>query len=506
MVVQFKFTASIILLLGDFFFTEKVNFKRKGKKGMLSLKARTCLPFVRSLATAAQPRSQEKYDYDVAVIGSGPGGHAVSLGCTKQGMRVACIESKQLGGTCLSDGCIPSKCLLHSSKIYHSFASEGRSHFGGVIIGQKFAKNPLTLGRTMEDKNIIIRDIVSDVNDDFKRQGVDFFNAHARLTERRGEVKLSDGRTLRSRYIVLAPGSRSQTLPNMAKFDERRILSSSGALSLGHVPKSLVVVGAGVIGLELGTIWHRFGSKVTFIDNLSRIARDADTEISEHVKRSMERQGMRFLLGAQVTSVTHRLNSVEVRMSQRTFRGKRSKVLMADSAVICIGRSPAIKGLGLEAAGVETKDGCVVVDDHYRTSVDNVYAIGDVIGGKMLAHKAENEGYSVAYGLGTNTPPVKINYNAIPGILFTTPEVAWVGLTEQQAKARGYKHVKHITYTIDKDKKVFAKIILDEHHDKILGMHLVGPNAGEMIFAYTMAIEKDLSSFGDSVYPHPVNI
>ena len=460
--------------------------------------------FVRSLATSTT-WDKRKYDYDVTVIGSGPGGHAVSLGCTKHGMRVACIESKQLGGTCLNSGCIASKCLLHSSKMYYSLVNGGKSHFGGISLRHKFYQNPLNIVRTMEDKNVIIRSIVSDVGNDFKRSRIDFFSAHAQLTERRGEVRLSDGRTLRSRYIVLAPGSESQVLPRMSGFDEKHVLSSAGALSLGHVPKHMIVIGAGVIGLELGSIWHGFGSKVTFIDSLDRIARDTDYEVSEHVRRSMERQGMRFILGTQVASVARRKDGVEVAIRQRSGDGNKAGVIMADSAIVCVGRRPVVKGLGLEAAGVKTENGCIAVDDHYRTTVDNVYAIGDAIGGKMLAHKAENEGYSVAHGLGTGTLPVKVNYNIIPGVLFTTPEVAWVGLTEHQAKACGHKRVRSITYPINNDKESLAKVILDEHLDKILGIHLVGPNTAEMIFTCTMAIEKDLSSFGDSVYPHPVN-
>lgn len=472
---------------------------------MLSLASNKLSSFARPLITATtKSGNPKKYDYDVTVIGSGPGGHAVALGCTKHGLRVACIEPKQLGGTCLNAGCIPSKCLLHSSKMYHSLVKGGKSHFGGISLNRKFCQNPLDVIRTMEDKNIVIRSIISDVGNDFMRYGIDFFGAHAQLTGRRGEVKLSDGRTLRSRYIVLAPGSESQVLPNMDKFDEKLILSSTGALSLEHVPKNVVVVGAGVVGLELGTIWHGFGSNVTFVDSLNHIAKDADTEISDHVKRSMERQGIRFILGAHVTSVSRRLNSVEICMKQQSLGKTKAVVIMADSAIICTGRNPVVKGLGLEAAGVKTENGRIIVDKHYRTTVDNVYAIGDAIGGKMLAHKAESEGYSVAHGLGTNTLPVKINYNTIPGVLFTTPEVAWVGLTERQAKINGYKNIRTITYSVNSDKELFAKVILDEHLDKILGLHLFGPDAGEMIFTYTLALEKDLSSFGDSVYPHPV--
>ena len=464
-----------------------------------------CSQFIRPLV-ASTDWNKKKYDYDVVVIGSGPGGHAVSLGCSKHGMRVACVESKRLGGTCLNSGCIPSKCLLHSSKTYYSLINGGKSHFCGINLRHKLRQDPLSIVRTMENKNVIIRSIVSDVDNDFKRNRVDFFSAHAQLTERRGEVMLSDGRTLRSRYVVLAPGSESRTLPHMPGFDEKRILSSAGALSLGHVPRRMVVIGAGVIGLELGSIWHGFGSKVTFIDRLDRVARDTDHEISEHVKASMERQGMQFILGTQVTSVVRRKDGVEINIRQKSCGGdgkKKKGIVVADSAVVCVGRNPVVKGLGLDAAGVKTENGRILVDDHYRTSVDNVYAIGDAIGGKMLAHKAESEGYSVAHGLGTSTPPVKINYNLIPGVLFTTPEVAWVGLTEHQAKERGYKRVKSVTYPICGDKESLAKVVLDEKLDKILGIHLVGPNTAEMIFTCTMAIEKDLSSFGDSVYPHP---
>ena len=397
---------------------------------MLSIRAASGtsghLPFVRSFATTPSGSSWGGYDYDVTVIGSGPGGHAVSLGCTKHGLRVACIESKRLGGTCLNTGCIPSKCLLHSSKMYYSLVKGGKSHFGGISLGRKGTQDPLNLVRTMEHKDNVVRAIMSDVGHDFQRHGICYINAHARLTERPGEVRLSNGRTLRSRYIVLAPGSVSRRLPQMDEFDERHILSSAGALSLGHVPTHLVVVGAGVNGLELGTVWHRFGSKVTFVDSLGRVANGTETEVASHVRSCMERQGMRFLLNTQVTSIVRRFNTVEVRTARKLPGGKKTETICAGSVVVCIGRSPAVEGLGLDAAGVKTKGGSILVDEHYRTSVKNVYAVGDAIGGPMLAHKAESEGYSVARGLGTGTLPAKVNYNAIPGVLFTTPEVAWV--------------------------------------------------------------------------------
>jgi len=435
----------------------------------------------RSVFAPVRCASTRGGEFDVVVLGGGPGGYVASLRAAKLGLRVACVEANpKLGGTCLNVGCIPSKCLLHSSQLYEELRLHSKE-LASVGVDIRNAQDAVSfdLRRVMQHKDKVVAGLTAGIAQMFRRAGIEHITARGTLTATRGEVRLSTGGSLRARNIVLATGSEPIALP-FAPFDESRVVSSTGALSLQRVPERLLVVGAGIIGLELGSVWRRFGSRVTFVEFLDRIAPGTDMAVARHMKRTLERQGMAFHLSTKVTALHNTPGQPLVVETEGP--GKKPMRFEADVALVCVGRRPNTASLGLDKAGVKCERGRVVVDDHCRTNVPGVYAIGDIVRGPMLAHKASEEGFAVAEGIAHGKPPAPMKFNAIPGVLYTSPEVAWVGLTQEDcAKARRKISVGQFPLrgngrarSIAQDEG-FAKLIADGATGKILGVHIIGP-------------------------------
>lgn len=453
----------------------------------------------------------ERCDYDLAVIGGGPGGYVAAVRAAKQGLKVACIESRPtFGGTCLNVGCIPSKCLLHSSHLYDS-ARRGDFRKLGVSAPAV----TLDLAAVQRHKEGVVRGLASSIASLLKATRVERIHARGALTSVPGEVRLSTGGSLRARRVLLATGSNPVELP-FARFDEEGVLSSTGALALRRVPEHLVVIGAGIIGLELGSVWRRLGANVTFVESLGRIAPGTDSAVARTIKRNLERSGVKFHLDTKVASVEKCADGKTVRITALPKRKAAKPLSIAgDALLVCVGRRPATKNLGLEAAGVrleQQRGGRVAVDTHYRTSAAGVYAIGDIVAGPMLAHKAEAEGYAVASALARGVLPDRVAWDNIPGVLFTSPEAAWVGLSVEAARAKGIP-VKVGQFAVRGNGRAkamdaaegFAKVVAHAKTGKILGAHVVGPDAGEMIYGCTMAIDNGLTAaqFAHTIFPHP---
>jgi dihydrolipoamide dehydrogenase len=423
--------------------------------------------------------------FDVVVIGSGPGGYVAAIRAAQLGLTVACIDKRgPPGGTCLNVGCIPSKALLQSSHLY----AEARLHFAEHGIAVKDIG--LDLPEMMRRKQKVVVDNTKGIEFLFKKNKVAYIVGEARLS---GANQVSvDGQVLAAKSIIIATGSEVTPLPGVA-IDEKRIISSTGALELTSVPKHLVVIGAGVIGLELGSVWCRLGAEVTVVEFLDRALPLHDAEISRHAQRILERQGLSFRLGTKVTGATDGKDGVVLTLEPA--KGGDSQTLSADMVLVAIGRRPYTGNLGASEVGVEMDGrGFVKVDNHFRTSVASIYAIGDVIGGAMLAHKAEDEGVAVAELLAGQAGHV--NYDAIPSVVYTWPEVAHVGKTEEQLKADGvaYKAGK-FPFTANGrarangDTDGFVKILADAKTDRVLGCHIIGPSAGDLIGEVVLGME-----------------
>jgi len=428
--------------------------------------------------------------FDLIVIGSGPGGYVCALRAAQLGLKVACVEKRAtLGGTCLNIGCIPSKALLQSSEEFDK-ANHALKDHGVLVDGVK-----LDLARMQARKAEVVSANVKGVEFLFRKNKVTWLKGAGRVTGP-GTVEV-DGTAYATKAIVIASGSESVPLPGVT-VDEERIVTSTGALELDAVPGHLVIVGGGYIGLELGSVWHRLGAAVTVVEFLDRIVPGMDTEVATAFQRILQRQGLKFRLGTKVSGAS--LGADGVSLTVEPVRGGPAEMIMADLVLVSIGRRPYTEGLGLEAAGVALDDrGRVVVDPHYATNVPGIYAIGDVIVGPMLAHKAEDEGVAVAENLAGQAGHV--NYGAIPGVVYTWPEVASVGKTEEELKAGG------IAYSVGKfpflangraramgDTDGFVKILADKGSDRLLGAHVIGPDAGTLIAELTTAIEFGASA------------
>ena len=427
--------------------------------------------------------------YDLIVIGTGPGGYVCAIRAAQLGMKVAVVEKRAThGGTCLNVGCIPSKALLHASELYeeagHSFAKMG------IAVGQP----KLDLAAMMKFKDAGVDGNVKGVAFLFKKNMVETFHGLGRIAAP-GKVEVTaDGKaeTVEARNIVIATGSDIARLPGIA-IDEKRIVSSTGALALDQVPARLIVIGAGVIGLELGSVWRRLGSQVTVVEFLDRILPGMDGEVARQFQRILERQGMTFKLASKVAAVEASGHALTARVEPAA--GGAGEVVEADIVLLAVGRVPYTAGLGLEAVGVKTDNkGCVIVDRCFATSVPGIYAIGDVIAGPMLAHKAEDEGVAVAEILAGQAGHV--NYDVIPNVIYTYPEVACVGRTEEELKEAGVPfQVGKFPFTANGRAKVnlqtegFVKILADAATDRVLGVHIVGPDAGTMIAEAAVAME-----------------
>jgi len=427
--------------------------------------------------------------YDLVVIGTGPGGYVCAVRAAQLGMKVAVVEKNAtLGGTCLNVGCMPSKALLHASEMFeeaaHSFAK-----MGIAVTAPK-----LNLPEMMNFKQQGIDGNVKGVDFLMKKNKIDVLKGTGKILGA-GKVEVSaDGKSqiAETRNIVIATGSDIAQLKGV-EIDEKRIVSSTGALSLGKVPGRLLVIGAGVIGLELGSVWRRLGSEVLVVEFLDRILPGMDGEIARQFQRMLEKQGFAFKLGSKLTAVDASGKTLLAKVERAAGGGV--ETIEADVVLVCIGRVPYTEGLGLEEAGVALDNrGRVQIDSHFATSVKGIYAIGDVVAGPMLAHKAEDEGVAVAEIMAGQAGHV--NYDAIPGVVYTTPEVSSVGKTEEELKEAGLAYtVGKFPFTANGRSKVnqttdgFVKVLADAKTDRVLGVHIIGREAGEMIHEAAVLME-----------------
>jgi dihydrolipoamide dehydrogenase len=427
--------------------------------------------------------------YDLVVIGTGPGGYVCAIRAAQLGMKVAVVEKNAtLGGTCLNIGCMPSKALLHASEMFEE-AAQSFAKMGVAVSAPK-----LDLPAMMNFKQQGIDGNVKGVEFLMKKNKIDVLHGVGRILGT-GKLEVSAGgktQTVETKNIVIATGSDVARLKGV-EIDEKRIVSSTGALSLPKVPEKLLIVGAGVIGLELGSVWNRLGAEVMVVEFLDRILPGMDGEIAKQFQRILEKQGFVFKLSSKVTSVDTSSKTLAVKIEPAG--GGAAESLEADVVMVCIGRAPYTEGLGLKEAGVALDNrGRVQIDPHFATTLKGVYAIGDVVAGPMLAHKAEDEGVAVAEILAGQAGHV--NYDVIPGVVYTTPEVSAVGKTEEELKQAGVNYtVGKFPFTANGRSKVnqttegFVKVLADAKTDRVLGVHIIGREAGEMIHEAAVLME-----------------
>jgi len=443
--------------------------------------------------------------YDLIIIGSGPGGYVCAIRAAQLGMKVAVVEKmKTLGGTCLNIGCIPSKALLYASEMFDE-AAHGLGPLGVVVGAPK-----LDLAAMMQHKDGTVAANVNGVAFLFKKNKIDWVRGQGRIAAPGSViVKAENGKetTLEAKAIIIATGSDVAQLPGV-EIDEKMVVSSTGALSFAVPPKKLIVIGAGVIGLELGSVWRRLGAEVTVVEFLDRILPGMDGEVARQMQRMLEKQGFTVHLGHKVAKVGKAGAGVKATIEPKG--GGEAKAIDADVVLVAIGRRPYTEGLGLEALGVKQDRGQVVVDAHFATNVPGIYAIGDVIRGPMLAHKAEDEGVALAEMLAGQAGHV--NYGVIPSVLYTSPEVASIGKTEEELKAEGAAYaVGKFPFTANGRARAmrhtdgFVKILADAATDRVLGAHIVGFGAGEMIHEAAVLMEFGGSSedLARTCHAHP---
>jgi dihydrolipoamide dehydrogenase len=444
--------------------------------------------------------------YDLVVIGTGPGGYVCAIRAAQLGLKTAVVEKdKTFGGTCLNVGCIPSKALLHASELF----DEAGHSFGKM--GIKVGAPALDLPAMMKFKDEGVDGNVKGVAFLLKKNKVDAFQGVGRITAPgKIEVKAADGKseTIETKAIVIATGSDVARLKGIA-IDEQRIVSSTGALALAKVPAKLLVVGAGVIGLELGSVWRRLGAQVQVVEFLDRILPGMDLDVARSFQRILQKQGVAFKLSSKVTAIDS--SGPTLKASVEPAAGGTRETVEADVALIAIGRVPYTEGLGLDAVGVKRDErGRVGVDAHFATSVPGIYAIGDVVAGPMLAHKAEDEGVAAAEIIAGRAGHV--NYDVIPNVIYTFPEVASIGKSEEELKAAGVAyHTGRFPFTANGRAKVnmqtdgFVKILADAKTDRVLGVHILGPDAGNMIAEAAVAMELGASSedIARTCHAHP---
>ncbi|MDE0307446.1 MAG: dihydrolipoyl dehydrogenase [Albidovulum sp.] len=424
-------------------------------------------------------------DYDIVVVGGGPGGYVCAIRAAQLGLRAACVEGRStLGGTCLNVGCIPSKALLHASHMYH----ESRQNFEKM--GLKPGAKSFDWKQMLAYKDGAINDNTRGIEFLFKKNKVDWIKGWARVRSA-GKVAVGD-RVVETRDIVVATGSEPTPLRGV-EVDEQVIVTSTGALALSNIPKSIVVIGAGVIGLELGSVFARLGSEVTVLEYLEHALPEMDGEISKNARRFLASQGLKFKMGAEVLSVERKGNKAEVKFKLRKDGSEHD--MAASTVLVATGRRPVVGGFGLEEAGIEfAENGAIKTDSRLSTNVKGIWAIGDATEGPMLAHKAEDEGIAAAELIAGNAGHV--NYQVIPSVVYTHPEVAMVGCTEEQLKQEGKDYVsgKFSFMGNGRAKAVFAssgfvKILADKNTDRVLGCHVIGPSAGELIHEICVAME-----------------
>jgi dihydrolipoamide dehydrogenase len=452
----------------------------------------------------------ENSSYDVVIIGSGPGGYVAAVRAAQLGMKVACVEKEpRLGGVCLNVGCIPSKALLDSSEYFHLAKEQFAEH------GIKTGRISLDLPAMMARKQKVVQELTENVKRLLEGHKIEIISGMAKLagSDRVDVEQSSDtskkGKTisLQASAIVLATGSEPVSLPGL-EFDGRHIVSSSEALNFDTVPKHLGIVGGGYIGLELGSVWLRLGAKVTVMEMLPKIAATLDGQVGRKLQRVLKRQGMNFQMQAKVTEAKISGNSVRVNLETK----KGEEALSCNRLLLSVGRRPRIQGLGIEELGIKTDpdSGRLMVDASYRTNIPTIYAIGDIVPGPMLAHKASAEGIAAAECLAGK--PGEVNYDAIPSVIYTWPEVASVGITEEQAKERD---IEYCTGTFPfagigrarclGETEGFVKIIAHKKTDRVLGVHILGPRAADMIAECVLAMDFGASSedIARTVHGHP---
>ena len=438
--------------------------------------------------------------YDVVIIGGGPGGYNCATRSSQLGLKVALIEKgEKLGGTCLNVGCIPSKAMLHASELYET-ASKDFAGLGIEVTGLR-----LNLENMLKQKADAVNGLTAGVAFIMKKNKVTVFNGAGRI-DGPGRVVVGD-KVLETKNIVIATGSEPTPLTGV-EIDEERVVSSTGALSLKAVPKRMIVIGAGIIGLELGSVWRRLGAEVTVVEYLDRILPGADGEIAKQAQRIFAKQGIDFKLGMKVTGV-EKLKS-KLKLSMQPAAGGDAETLDADIVLLAIGRRPFTEGLGLETVGITPDRRGQIANEHYKTSAPGVWVIGDVTTGPMLAHKAEDEAMACAEIIAGKAGHV--NYGIIPGVVYTKPEIAWVGKTEEELKAEGraYKTGKFPFMANSRAKTNhetdgFVKILADAATDEVLGAHLMGVGVGEMIGEVCVAMEFGASSedIARTCHAHP---
>ncbi len=427
--------------------------------------------------------------FDVIIIGAGPGGYVCAIRCAQLGLKTAVVEGRlTLGGTCLNVGCIPSKALLHATHMLH----EAEHNFAKM--GLKGKSPSVDWAQMLTYKDEVVDTNTKGIEFLFKKNKITWLKGWGSIPEA-GRVKVGD-ELHEARHIVIATGSEAASLPGV-EVDEKVVVTSTGALALGNIPKTMVVIGAGVIGLEMGSVYARLGSQVTVVEYLDAITPGLDAEVAKAFQRLLVKQGLAFFLGAAVQGTS--VKGGKARVTYKLRKDDSEQSLEADCVLVATGRKPFTAGLGLEALGVAMEKRGQVATDHFATNIKGVYAIGDAITGPMLAHKAEDEGMALAAILAGQAGHV--NYDVIPGVIYTTPEVASVGLTEEQLKeaGRAYKVGKFPFMGNARAKAVhqgdgFVKILADKDTDRILGAHIIGPMAGDLIHEICVAMEFGASA------------
>ena len=437
--------------------------------------------------------------YDIIIIGGGPGGYNCAIRAGQLGLKVACVETrKTLGGTCLNVGCMPSKALLHATELLET----ANQDFEGMGLTGKVG---FDLPKMMAAKDKTVAGLTSGIEYLFKKNKVDHVMGFGKIID--AETVDVDGKQLKTKNIVIATGSEVATLPGI-EIDEKTIVSSTGALELKAVPEKLLVIGGGVIGLELGSVWRRLGSQVTVVEYLDAIMPGMDAEVQKQSLRIFKKQKMKFELGRKVTGIDKSKSGLTVKTE--AAGGGKEKDIDADVVLVCIGRRPFTTNLGLDAAGVKTDKRGFIETDHYKTSVSGIWAVGDCTHGPMLAHKAEDEGVAVAELIAGKAGHV--NYDVIPGVVYTAPEIASVGKTEEALKEAGIPYKKgKFPFTANSRARAnhetdgFVKILAHAETDEILGAHIIGANAGDLIAEICVAMEFKAASedIARTCHAHP---
>ena len=446
-------------------------------------------------------------NFDVIIIGGGPGGYVCAIRAAQLGLKTACIESRgALGGTCLNIGCIPSKSLLNLSENFHKAKNDFNQQ------GIEISDIKLNIDKMMSNKNKSIQILTKGVEFLFKKNKVTYIKGKGVLFSKEDVIVYSNNKkeNYKAKNIVIATGSDVASLPGIA-IDEKNIISSTGALSLNKVPKKLVVIGGGYIGLEMGSVWSRLGAEVTVIEYLDCITPGMDREISKEFQKILNKQGIKFKLNSKVNSVKNQNNSVLIKFTDN--KTSKNETIEADKVLVSVGRKAYTEGLNLSKIGIKKdKKGRIEVNEKLQTSVNNIYAIGDVIKGPMLAHKAEDEGIAVAEIIAGQAGHV--NYDIIPGVVYTSPEVATVGKTEEQLKSenKNYKVGKfpflaNSRAKVNNETEGFVKILADSNTDKVLGVHIIGPHCGDMIAEMALAMEFGASAedIARTCHAHPTH-